>query len=72
MAERRKTRVRRFNDTTGCSRGGNFHPDRCVCQTKETGQFADTPHKHYREPPYACARCHCAAYRPAVAGKDTQ
>ena len=59
-------RVQRFRDTTGALRGGNRHPDRCVCQTKETGTFADTPHVHYPEPPFACARCKCEAYEPAV------
>lgn len=59
-------RVRRFSETTGVLRGGNAHPDRCVCQTKETGPYADTPHTHYQVPPYACARCKCAAYDPAL------
>ena len=59
-------RLRRFNEETACLVGGNQHPDRCVCQEKETGQFAGTPHKHYDEPPYECARCECKSYRPAV------
>jgi hypothetical protein len=59
-------RLQRFNDGTGCLYGGNSHPDRCVCQEKETGRFAGTPHKHYDEPPYNCARCRCKAYDPAV------
>jgi len=38
-----------------------------VCAEKETGRYADTPHVHYPEPPYACARgCGCEAYDPAV------
>jgi hypothetical protein len=59
--------------------GGNHHPDRCVCQgnphpVRETamglrrgvvGPNGDTtPHKHYPEPPYGCARCSCSAYAP--------
>jgi hypothetical protein len=62
-------RLQRFNEGTACLSGGNSHPDRCVCQTKETGQFAGTPHKHYDEPPYSCARCGCEAYVPAIAAK---
>jgi len=47
--------------------GGNSDPNRCVCAEKETGRYADTPHVHYPEPPYACARgCGCEAYDPAV------
>lgn len=65
-------RLQRFNDGTGCLTGGNQHSDRCVCQTKETGQFAGTPHKHYDEPPYACARCGCKAYDPAERGPQTE
>ena len=61
-------RSRRFNDTTGVLRGGNAHRDRCCCQTKETGSNADTPHKHYSEPPFDCARCGCEAYVPATPG----
>lgn len=59
-------RLQRFNDGTGCLSGGNSHFDRCVCQEKEKGQFAGTPHKHYDEPPYGCARCGCKAYEPAI------
>ena len=46
--------------------GGASDPNRCVCAEKETGQYADTPHTHYAEPPHACARCRCKAYDPAV------
>lgn len=60
-------RVRRFHDTTGALYGGNTHPDRCVCQRKETGQYAGTPHVHYQEPPFSCARCPCKAYVAEVA-----
>lgn len=60
------TRVRRFSETTGRLRGGNRHHDRCVCQEKEVGTFADTPHVHYGKPPFSCARCECEAYEPAV------
>lgn len=69
MNERIKAaeRSKNFNDTTGSLRGGNSHPDRCKCQEKETGTYADTPHKHYPEPPYSCGRCKCKAYEPAVA-----
>lgn len=63
-------RSRLFNDTTGALAGGNRHPHRCVCQTQETGAYADTPHKHYDEAPYDCARCQCEAYRPAIAEED--
>jgi hypothetical protein len=59
-------RLQRFNNETACLTGGNAHPDRCKCQEKETGQFAGTPHKHYDEPPYNCARCSCRAYEPLV------
>lgn len=61
-------RSRRFNETCGVfgyiSRlgrtGANLHPDRCSCQGRDT-----TPHKHYPEPPFACARCNpCHAYEP--------
>lgn len=57
-------RVLRFNETTGCLSGGDVHVDRCVCQKDDP-----TPHKHYAEVPYSCARCgheRCAAYTPAV------
>lgn len=61
------TRSKRFNETTGALSGGNRHPDRCVCQEQENGRYADTPHKHYSEPPYKCARCaQCTEYRPAI------
>ena len=60
-------RSRRFNDTTGALswryRSAAEHPDRCVCQNEST------PHKHYSDPPYSCARCgsaRCARYRPAI------
>lgn len=46
--------------------GGNSDPNRCVCAEKETGHYAGTPHRHYEEPPFACARCACSAYAPAV------
>lgn len=50
-------------------RGGIYgaigDPNRCVCSDKETGRYADTPHKHYDKPPFACARCKCKAYRPS-------
>ncbi len=66
----RNERRVRFSDTCGASgymsklgrTGANRHPDRCVCQGRET-----TPHKHYDDPPYNCARCgDCAGYVPAV------
>lgn len=64
-------RSRRFNKTTGSLtwnyRSAAEHPDRCVCQGNET-----TPHKHYLDAPYSCARCsECEAYRPAV-GLDVE
>jgi len=46
--------------------GGNSDPNRCVCAEKERGNYPDTPHRHYAEPPFACARCECKAYDPAV------
>ena len=46
--------------------GGNSDPNRCVCAEKELGRNADTPHRHYEEPPYSCARCECEAYVPAI------
>lgn len=57
----------RFNNTTGVigyvsSLGrtpGSYHPDRCICQGDDS-----TPHKHYPEKPYACARCRCTFYSP--------
>lgn len=58
------TRRERFDSTTGAiSWGGRSameHPDRCMCQTEST------PHKHYLDPPHACARCACSAYTPEV------
>lgn len=51
--------------------GGSSDPNRCVCAEQEHGRFADTPHRHYEEPPFRCARCHCEAYSPAVAGPPT-
>lgn len=67
-----EARSRRFNETTGSLYGGNQHPDRCVCQEKETGPNAGTPHKHYSEPPYGCARCsECKGYEPAVPTPQT-
>jgi hypothetical protein len=59
-------RCTRFNDTTGALtwnyQSASLHPDRCKCQGNDP-----TPHKHYDEPPYACARCvKCEAYEPAV------
>lgn len=60
-----RERLQCFNDGTACLSGGNAHPDRCVCQEKETGQFADTPHKHHGKLPYSsCGRCKCRAYEP--------
>lgn len=61
-------RSREFNETTGCiSWGGRdpiHHPHACVCQGRPDN-FPGTPHKHYDEPPFACARCgKCQAYRP--------
>lgn len=62
-------RSARFNAQNGVSgfmsakgpAGANRHPDRCVCNEKET-----TPHKHRREHPHSCARCvECKAYEPA-------
>jgi hypothetical protein len=64
-------RSERFNDTTGCLswnyRSAAEHPDRCVCQGDASDPRAATPHKHYRFPPHACARCACEAYVPACA-----
>lgn len=64
-------RNRRFNDGTGAFSWNRhhaaLHPDACVCNLEETGEFAGTPHKHYDEPPHSCARCghkRCPAYRP--------
>jgi len=59
---------RRFNETTGAltwaGRSAEEHPDRCVCQK------GVTPHKHYDEAPFLCARCtECTGYRPAVAAE---
>jgi hypothetical protein len=48
-------------------RGGTTDPNRCVCAEEEVGRYAGTPHRHYPEPPFACARCECEAYRPAIA-----
>lgn len=63
-------RSHRFDDTTGALswnyRSASLHPDRCVCQELETGEYAGTPHKHYDEPPHECARCECTGYRPAL------
>lgn len=58
-------RSEQFNNTTGALswkyRSATLHPDRCICQNEVI------PHKHYSEPPYACARCNeCKAYSPAV------
>lgn len=58
-----------FNDTTGavswCLRPAWEHPHACKCNAKEKhGQYAGTPHKHYDEPPFACARCSCEAFDP--------
>jgi hypothetical protein len=47
--------------------GGATDPNRCVCAEQEKGRNAGTPHRHYTEPPYACARCDCKAYAPAIA-----
>lgn len=47
-------------------RGGNTDPNRCVCAEQEKGQNACTPHRHYEEAPYSCARCQCTAYSPAI------
>jgi hypothetical protein len=62
-------RSRRFNDTTGALswnyRSACLHPDRCTCQSNDD-QYLGTPHKHYDEPPYECARCGCEGYTPAV------
>jgi hypothetical protein len=47
--------------------GANHHPDRCTCQGDDT-----TPHKHYNNPPYACARCgKCNAYTPLLVSTPT-
>lgn len=46
--------------------GGSSDPNRCVCASTETGHFADTPHRHYEDPPYSCARCNCGAYVAAI------
>ena len=63
-------RCQRFNDTTGAfgywsARGptpASLHPDRCECQGKDP-----TPHKHYPEAPYSCARCSaCQGYVPEL------
>lgn len=66
-------RIRRFKATTGALYGGNDHPDRCVCQRKETGPYAGTPHQHYQEPPFGCARCGgaCKGYEPEVSDKPS-
>jgi len=41
---------------------GSTHPDRCACQGNDP-----TPHKHYNEPPFSCARCsECDGYTPAL------
>ena len=62
-------RSRAFNDSTGAlswgRRSANEHPHRCVCQAREMGRYAGTPHKHYAEAPHMCARCECRAYEPA-------
>jgi thymidylate synthase (FAD) len=60
-------RINRFRNTTGTFNGGNDHPDRCVCQRKEVGQFADTPHTHYTDTK-RCARCHCDKYQAEIPG----
>lgn len=68
-------RIDLFKHTTGAfgymTRHGptsaNLHPDRCVCQKKERGINAGTPHQHYREPPFRCARCsECTGYEPEL------
>lgn len=60
---------RQFSETVGVfgyvsaagPTGANHHPGRCVCQGDDT-----TPHKHYREPPFKCARClGCGGFTPA-------
>jgi len=63
-------RVRRFRNTTGVlswnGQHAGLHPDACVCNT-EPDSYPGTPHTHYEEPPYSCARCDCQAYRPRLA-----
>lgn len=63
-------RITRFKNTTWAfswqGQSANSHPDRCVCQELETGRHAGTPHTHYSTAPYACARCACKAYEPAL------
>lgn len=78
VAKREPERSKRFNETTGAvgywsakgSTGAYEHPDRCICQKNDP-----TPHKHYPDPPFSCARCghiSCPAYKPAVAEAEPQ
>jgi thymidylate synthase (FAD) len=62
-----KKRIVRFKETTGALYGGVNHPDRCECQGNE-----DTPHTHYGDASFACARCSCTTYRPVVPGTDDE
>ena len=58
-------RIENFRATTGAISGGIDHPERCKCQDLPDN-YPGTPHQHYREPPYQCARCSCKGYDPAV------
>jgi len=70
-AERRSARFNasfsRVGGMLACFRGMRFaldHPDRCRCQDR-SGET--TPHKHYPDAPFSCARgCGCRAYHPAA------
>jgi hypothetical protein len=67
---RRRTTYERVAAIWRGLRGGNSDPNRCECTEQETGQNADTPHRHYDKPPFGCARCRCPAYKPAIPEDD--
>jgi hypothetical protein len=58
-----QARLSRFRDTTGAlsfrGQPAESHPDACGCNDGDA-----TPHVHYAEAPYKCARCCCASYHP--------
>ena len=64
-------RIKNFKATTGALSGGAGHPDRCVCQDKPDA-YPGTPHQHYQEPPFECARCGCKGYKPSVKEKPPE
>jgi hypothetical protein len=63
-------RIENFKSTVGALSGGTGHRDRCKCQDKPD-TYPGTPHQHYRDAPYECARCGCRGYDPAEPGNAT-